>query len=57
MKANENTVLHFIPPNWPDIGVVDVLPPLLSYQGEQWAKRVSTALGFGGESLTVDKKE
>lgn len=46
-QANENAVLHFIPPNWPDIGVVDVLPPLLSYQGEVWATRIASKLGFG----------
>ncbi|GAA6024018.1 hypothetical protein JCM11491_000533 [Sporobolomyces phaffii] len=33
-QCNEDTVLHFIEPNWPDIGVADVLPPLLSYQAE-----------------------
>jgi len=33
-QCNEDTVLHFIKPNWPDIGVADVLPPLLSYQAE-----------------------
>jgi len=43
-------VLHFIQPNWPDIGVVDVLPPLLSYQGEAFVRRVSGWLGVGAQS-------
>lgn len=46
-QSNEEAVLHFIPPNWPDIGIMDVLPPLLSYQGEVWAERISTKLGLG----------
>ncbi|KAM0753187.1 Di-trans-poly-cis-decaprenylcistransferase [Meredithblackwellia eburnea MCA 4105] len=49
-QANEDTVLHFIPPNWPDIGVVDVLPPLLSYQGEKWARGLANFLGSGSFS-------
>lgn len=40
-------MLHFIQPNWPDIGVVDVLPPLLSYQGEAFVRRVAGWLGVG----------
>ena len=39
--------MHFIQPNWPDIGVVDVLPSLLSYQGEAFVRRVSSWLGIG----------
>ncbi|GAA5923488.1 undecaprenyl diphosphate synthase family protein [Sporobolomyces koalae] len=39
-QCNENTVLHFIEPNWPDIGVADVLPPLLSYQAEAFVDAV-----------------
>ena len=33
-QANESTVLHFITPNWPDIGLLDICPPLLTYQAE-----------------------
>ena len=33
-QANEETVLHFITPNWPDIGLLDICPPLLTYQAE-----------------------
>lgn len=40
-QANESTILHFITPNWPDIGVADVLPPLLSYQAEVWVEQFS----------------
>ncbi|GAA5991326.1 hypothetical protein JCM10908_003260 [Rhodotorula pacifica] len=43
-QASESTILHFITPNWPDIGVADILPPLLSYQAEVWVERVSAAL-------------
>ncbi|GAA5821870.1 hypothetical protein JCM10212_004295 [Sporobolomyces blumeae] len=39
-QCNDHTTLHFIPPNWPDIGVVDVLPPLLSYQAEHVTAQV-----------------
>lgn len=49
-QSNESTVLHFITPNWPDIGVVDVLPPLLSYQGEAFMNKLSSWLGLGGSS-------
>ncbi|KWU42628.1 Undecaprenyl diphosphate synthase [Rhodotorula sp. JG-1b] len=40
-QASESTILHFITPNWPDIGVADILPPLLSYQAEVWVEQVS----------------
>lgn len=43
-QANEDAVLHFIPPNWPDIGVVDVLPPLLQYQAEALTRWFRTRL-------------
>lgn len=48
-QANENTTLHFIPPNWPDIGVLDVLPVLLSYQGEWVWNRLISGGGATGE--------
>lgn len=38
-QANTDCVLHFVKPNWPDIGVADILPPLLSYQVEQWSAK------------------
>lgn len=41
-QASESTILHFITPNWPDIGVADILPPLLSYQAEVWVERISS---------------
>ncbi|GAA5869981.1 hypothetical protein JCM3774_004328 [Rhodotorula dairenensis] len=41
-QASESTILHFITPNWPDIGVADILPPLLSYQAEVWVEQVSS---------------
>ncbi|BGO98964.1 cis-prenyltransferase [Rhodotorula toruloides] len=43
-QSNESTILHFITPNWPDIGVADILPPLLSYQAEVWVGQVSDTL-------------
>ncbi|KAK4055073.1 cis-prenyltransferase [Microbotryomycetes sp. JL201] len=36
---NKDAVLHFVSVNWPDIGVLDVLPPLLQYQAECLASR------------------
>ncbi|SCV68002.1 BQ2448_123 [Microbotryum intermedium] len=39
-QSNEDTVLHFIEPNWPDIGVVDVLGPVLVYQSEEIVRRL-----------------
>ncbi|KAI5480822.1 cis-prenyltransferase, dehydrodolichyl diphosphate synthase [Pseudohyphozyma bogoriensis] len=50
-QANEDTVIHFIPPNWPDIGVVDVLPPLLSYQAEMWASTLGNWLGLTSRAV------
>lgn len=44
-QSSERTILHFIEPNWPDIGVADILPPLLSYQAEVWVERVAQAVG------------
>ncbi|GAA5886670.1 hypothetical protein JCM16303_001405 [Sporobolomyces ruberrimus] len=46
-QCNEQTVLHFIEPNWPDIGVADVLPPLLSYQAESLVGKVLGYLSSG----------
>ncbi|BGP12183.1 hypothetical protein JCM10213_009333 [Rhodosporidiobolus nylandii] len=53
-QASERTTLHFATPNWPDIGVADILPPLLAWQAERVAaialSSVSaflTALGWG----------
>lgn len=46
-QSNEDAVLHFITPNWPDIGIMDVLPPLLTYQGEVWAEKISSKIGWG----------
>ncbi|SCZ91430.1 BZ3500_MvSof-1268-A1-R1_Chr1-2g01403 [Microbotryum saponariae] len=45
-QSNEDTVLHFIEPNWPDIGVVDVLGPVLVYQSEEVVRRLRTAVGW-----------
>ncbi|GAA5966719.1 hypothetical protein JCM8115_002787 [Rhodotorula mucilaginosa] len=50
-QASESTILHFITPNWPDIGVADILPPLLSYQAEIWVEQVSNL--FGRTSLAA----
>ncbi|GAA5866510.1 hypothetical protein JCM1840_001341 [Sporobolomyces johnsonii] len=46
-QANESTTLHFIEPNWPDIGVADVLPPLLTYQAEAVVGRAHEIVGRG----------
>ncbi|GAA5961261.1 hypothetical protein JCM3765_002888 [Sporobolomyces pararoseus] len=43
-QCNESTVLHFIEPNWPDIGVADVLPPLLSYQAESLVGKLQSRI-------------
>lgn len=55
LQANEDAVLHFIPPNWPDIGVVDVLPPLLQYQAEAAVDSLSRWCGFGSLSSQRSK--
>ncbi|GAA5860351.1 hypothetical protein JCM8547_003471 [Rhodosporidiobolus lusitaniae] len=39
-QANERTTLHFVAPNWPDIGVAEILPPLLAWQAEKVAEIV-----------------
>ncbi|GAA5909394.1 hypothetical protein JCM6882_000970 [Rhodosporidiobolus microsporus] len=39
-QASENTTLHFVTPNWPDIGVAEILPPLLAWQAEKVAEIV-----------------
>ncbi|GAA5990469.1 hypothetical protein JCM11641_007213 [Rhodosporidiobolus odoratus] len=44
-QANENTTLHFATPNWPDIGVADILPPLLAWQAEKSAEIVGGMVG------------
>ncbi|POY72035.1 putative Ditrans,polycis-undecaprenyl-diphosphate synthase ((2E,6E)-farnesyl-diphosphate specific) [Rhodotorula taiwanensis] len=46
-QASESTILHFIIPNWPDIGVADILPPLLSYQAEVWVDKVANVFRWG----------
>ncbi|GAA5999964.1 undecaprenyl diphosphate synthase family protein [Rhodotorula paludigena] len=59
-QASESTILHFIKPNWPDIAVADILPPLLSYQAEVWVARLWAGLaqctGFvGGRRDALEK--
>ncbi|BGP44273.1 cis-prenyltransferase [Rhodotorula kratochvilovae] len=60
-QASERTILHFIAPNWPDIGVADILPPLLSYQAEVWVARAAEAIGrwtwWIGGGAGVGRKE
>ncbi|KDE03798.1 hypothetical protein MVLG_05739 [Microbotryum lychnidis-dioicae p1A1 Lamole] len=51
-QSNEDTVLHFIEPNWPDIGVVDVLGPVLVYQSEEVVSRLRRAVGW----MRVDER-
>lgn len=43
-QANEETVLHFITPNWPDIGLLDICPPLLTYQAEVVTRSIMAKL-------------
>lgn len=45
-QANTDCVLHFVKPNWPDIGVADILPPLLSYQIQHWSNWLHDRLPF-----------
>ncbi|GAA5891779.1 hypothetical protein JCM8208_002882 [Rhodotorula glutinis] len=51
-QSSERTILHFIEPNWPDIGVADILPPLLSYQAEVWVERVAHSVARCGAWLS-----
>ena len=37
-QADEETQLHFIAPNWPDLGVSHILPALLSFQAQRLAQ-------------------
>ncbi|KAH8923676.1 Di-trans-poly-cis-decaprenylcistransferase [Atractiella rhizophila] len=37
-QANEGTKLYFIPPSWPEITVVDLLPIILGWQAEEMMK-------------------
>ncbi|GAA5848365.1 hypothetical protein JCM3766R1_002322 [Sporobolomyces carnicolor] len=57
-QCNESTMLHFVEPNWPDIGIAEVLPPLLSYQAETIvAKLQAFARRVWGVGTTTGNKE
>jgi len=37
-QISEHTQIHFVSKFWPDFGLFDLIPILLSYQRERWAR-------------------
>ncbi|KAM0793631.1 hypothetical protein ACM66B_001063 [Microbotryomycetes sp. NB124-2] len=54
-QTNESAVLHFVPVNWPDIGVLDVLPPLLQYQAESLAGQLCSLFSSSRDGRDGEK--
>ncbi|GAA6008001.1 hypothetical protein JCM10207_006993 [Rhodosporidiobolus poonsookiae] len=50
-QASDQTTLHFVTPNWPDIGVAEILPPLLAFQAEKIVAWVSEGVGRWTEGV------
>ncbi|GAA6044190.1 hypothetical protein JCM8097_006447 [Rhodosporidiobolus ruineniae] len=56
-QASESTTLHFVRPNWPSIGVADLLPALLAWQAERVVQLVADGVRWVfGESRTRKEK-